>query len=147
MNYHRNDGSTRLHVVKECPRDYFLVYIVREGWPLFPRFNNILRRFSEAGLLNLWYQQVERAFLTYKFIHRNPIEDTTKKRQPFSFLDIQTAFYILGLGQLASLIVFIAEVFLPPKKRKHHWTRKRTIVKSIVTYVLMSGCRCQCQKR
>lgn len=47
--YQRPDGSAYVHVVEECPRHYFLAYIVKKGWPLLPRVNHILSKFSEAG--------------------------------------------------------------------------------------------------
>lgn len=47
--FQRPDGSAFVHVVEECPRHYFLAYIVKKGWPLLPRFNYILSKFSEAG--------------------------------------------------------------------------------------------------
>lgn len=43
------DGSPKLHVIKECPRHYFLTYIIRKGWPLLPRFNQVIDRLAEAG--------------------------------------------------------------------------------------------------
>lgn len=46
---HAADGSPKLHLVKECPREYHLAYIVKKGWPLLPRFSKIINRFFEAG--------------------------------------------------------------------------------------------------
>lgn len=44
------DGTPKLHVVKECPRHYFLTYIVYKDFPLLYRFNKLILRYTEAGL-------------------------------------------------------------------------------------------------
>lgn len=52
------DGTVLLNTVKECPRAYYLSYIVRKGFPLLPRFDEILLRFFEAGntgMANYYY--------------------------------------------------------------------------------------------
>lgn len=52
-SYENADGRSSLHVVKECPRDYHLGYIVRKGWPFLSRFKNTLLRLFEAGTVDL----------------------------------------------------------------------------------------------
>lgn len=47
--YELPNGKVLLHVIEECPRVYYLAYIVRKGWPFAPYFNDILSRFFEAG--------------------------------------------------------------------------------------------------
>lgn len=47
--YQRPDGSAFVHVINECPRHYFLAYIVKKGWPFLSCFNYMLIKFSEAG--------------------------------------------------------------------------------------------------
>lgn len=53
-----SDGSPKLHIVKECPRHYFITYIVRRNWPLLPRFNKVLYRLAEGGLFPLQKCQI-----------------------------------------------------------------------------------------
>lgn len=87
---------------------------------------------------------MERAFLVYTLIHHNSDLKNTKKKQPFSFMDIQTAFYILALGQLASCLVFIVEVyFWRPKKSKH--TKRKSVDKNKLNVIIKGDC--QRQKR
>lgn len=126
-----------LHVVKECPQTYFLTYIVRKGWPLLPRFNTIIRRLSEGGaadisfscanksqrlissftgFLQLWYDQVENAFVMHS-LYSQPIQPSKLGKQAFSLTDMQTAFYILIIGYLIALTVFVAEKCIWPPKR------------------------------
>lgn len=50
--FHDDDGRPHLHVVAECPRHYFLTYIVNENFPLLYRFNKLLIRYAEAGMQN-----------------------------------------------------------------------------------------------
>lgn len=45
-----SDKNPILHVVRECPRLYYLSYIVRKGSPLLQSIDNIVRYAFEAGL-------------------------------------------------------------------------------------------------
>uniref|UniRef100_A0A1B0CQV0 Putative ionotropic receptor 10a n=1 Tax=Lutzomyia longipalpis TaxID=7200 RepID=A0A1B0CQV0_LUTLO len=92
--YTKPDGTPAYHVVKECPRNYHMSYIVRRGWAFSTLFNTILSRLREAGFINMWYKSTENAILMHKRI--------TDRRQnslkPFNLEDMQTAFFILVLG-------------------------------------------------
>lgn len=46
-----SDKNPILHVVRECPRLYYLSYIVRKGSPLLQSIDNIVRYAFEAGVL------------------------------------------------------------------------------------------------
>ena len=130
----RNDGSRMVHVVDECPGHFYLSYIVRKGWPLLSRFSQVLIKFGESGkptrisieyelndsdfvtgLLTLWDEQSERAFVLNHLIH-NPPE--VQQLQAYSLHDIQTAFYCWCFGLALCVIIFFFEVVvLPPKRR------------------------------
>lgn len=106
-----------LHVIKECPRHYFLAYIVYRDWPLLPRFNQLLQRFSEGGFAKLWYEKTVEAFLMESYIQRQVTQNDDRK--PFSLNDIQAPFYLLVFGYIISGIVFLLEKFvLHPKNLK-----------------------------
>lgn len=47
--YLRADGTGLVHIVRECPRNYHLAYIVRKGSPYQPIFNRMLLKFFESG--------------------------------------------------------------------------------------------------
>lgn len=47
--YVRSDGTTLVHIVKECPSTYHLGYIVKKGSPYQPLFNRVLLQFFESG--------------------------------------------------------------------------------------------------
>lgn len=129
--YYRPDGSPKVHVVSECPRHYFLTYIVSKDWPLQPRFNKLLMRFAEGGLLftfliyifvsiddnirtgfgHLWYKQMEHALVMeantahrYEF-YQSPL-------QAFTLQHIRQPFHILMVGYVIALVVFLFERFI-----------------------------------
>ncbi|XP_031622960.1 uncharacterized protein LOC116340548 [Contarinia nasturtii] len=111
--YLNPDGTSKLHVVKECPRHYYLTYVVTKDWPLLYRFSRVLQRFAEGGFHLVWYEKTEEAFILKSDIHYQ--EQRTRK--PFSLDDIQAPFYILLMGYIISFIVFLIERFvLTPNK-------------------------------
>lgn len=118
--YKNADGTPMLHVMKECPRHYFLSYMVYRDWPLLYRFNKLMLRLSEGGFALLWYQQTEQAFLMESAIHRQLEE--SKIRKPFSLSDIQAPFYFLVFGYAVSFVVFLLEKFiLYPENVERIW--------------------------
>lgn len=48
-NFVAPGGRPLVHVVEECPRDYYVAYMTRAGWPLLQTFNWRIQRFFEAG--------------------------------------------------------------------------------------------------
>lgn len=48
--YENTDGSAMLHVIKECPRSYYMSFIVKKGSPLLPTFSNFIRSLFEGGI-------------------------------------------------------------------------------------------------
>lgn len=96
-----------LHAIKECPKSTQLTYIVKKGWPFLPVFNDVIQRFTEAGLLFKWYEQVEQAIVLNERIHRRSVDD---KLRVFSLLDVQTAFYMLGIGLAVCCSILLVEI-------------------------------------
>lgn len=47
--YVNPDGSVLLHIIKQCPRSYYMAYIVKKGSPLLPTFSNYIRSMFEGG--------------------------------------------------------------------------------------------------
>lgn len=39
-------------MVRECPRSYYMAFIVKRGYPLLPIFSDRVRYLFEAGKLN-----------------------------------------------------------------------------------------------
>ena len=47
--YSKPDGSPLLHIVEECPRHYYLTYIMKRGSPFISQLNMVLMQYYEAG--------------------------------------------------------------------------------------------------
>lgn len=102
-----DQGVPMLHVVPECPSSYFLAYAVQKNSPFLPRFNDLLTRFLESGLINKWYRDTLYGFIMRKKIHTKVLEQIQKA---FNFEDVQTAFYLLALGIIFAFVIFVFEV-------------------------------------
>lgn len=113
--YELPDGSVLLHVIKDCPRAYYMSYIVKKGWPLLPAFSNKIRQLFESGLLDQWYESVENAIISHKRFHRRSKPITI---QAFTLVDMQTAFYILCFGLLGCCIVFVIELYCSHRSKR-----------------------------
>jgi hypothetical protein len=103
------DGSSLLHIVDECPRNYHLAYIMHKDSPLLPQFDMALLMFAQAGLINKWYEDVKNAIITHHIYRDRVYEDRLKV---FSVTDVQIAFFILIMGYVVSGIVFIVELIV-----------------------------------
>lgn len=114
--YLDDDGSPLLNVINECPRHYFLTYIVRKGWPFLPKFNQMIEFFTEAGLVRFWYDTTKEAFIRNRNIE-NAKAHYVSSRKPFTIADIQTSFYVLIFGHSIAMIVFMIERFVMSPKR------------------------------
>uniref|UniRef100_A0A182NSF8 Ionotropic glutamate receptor C-terminal domain-containing protein n=1 Tax=Anopheles dirus TaxID=7168 RepID=A0A182NSF8_9DIPT len=110
--YIRPSGLPMLHVIDECPRVYSLAYIVRKGWPFAPLFNAAIFRFVESGLSMKWYADTEDALIMQKRIRQMMEQREESALRKLTMTDMQTSFYIMALGMLASSVVFIVEAFV-----------------------------------
>lgn len=63
---------------------------------------------TSEGILRKWYRTVENGIILNIRLHRRTIEERHGK--PFTLIDIQTAFYCLGIGILVCIVVFIMEI-------------------------------------
>jgi hypothetical protein len=112
--YRANDGSLLLHVVRECPRNYLLGYVVPRGSPYLPYFNQGIARLVEAGIVQHWKKitppSTERhdEFDTTNLIEIAEVNNENPK--VFSLKDLQLAFYILVVGLSVSIVIFLLEI-------------------------------------
>jgi ABC-type amino acid transport substrate-binding protein len=107
--YVTREGIPLLHVVQECPISYHLAFIVTEGSPYLPRFNQLIRRMFESGLTEKWYNDVvECIIMKEKFKN----SEDGKKVKPFTLYDMQLPFIVLILGVTSSICVFTYEFYL-----------------------------------
>ncbi|XP_046813908.1 uncharacterized protein LOC124422051 isoform X3 [Vespa crabro] len=108
-NIVNDDLSPKLHLVKECPRNYYLAYPIPRNSYLLEKLNLLIGRLNQGGLLTLWSNRT-----IMNLINRRR---GTPKRQahagdkfvPFNLEDMQTSFYLLIIGLLISSIVFCDE--------------------------------------
>lgn len=54
-----------------------------------------------------WYEQVEQAIVLNERIHRRSVDD---KLRVFTLLDVQTAFYMLGIGLAVCCSILLVEI-------------------------------------
>ncbi|OXU26799.1 hypothetical protein TSAR_002221 [Trichomalopsis sarcophagae] len=94
------------HIAKHRMKELFRVFITREDWPLLPRFDQILRRMSESGFFQLFYER--RDLFLQKHAPRRKKEQSYK----LSLKHIAIAFYALTGGLVLASAAFIAEVFV-----------------------------------
>jgi hypothetical protein len=98
-----------------CPLDQVALYasmsvVFKKGNPLLGSFNRLMRRYIEAGLLEmLWTDLQHRASLKGAGRLREAAGD---KFFAFSLSHIKPAFVVLLVGSLLSSFVFIAEVIV-----------------------------------
>lgn len=107
------DGSPKLHVIQECPRHYYLTYITRKDWPFLPKFNKILYRLAEGGFTKLWQDSTSNTLIQ---VERARQVKEPEIYQAFSLKNVKTPFYMLLIGYMLSIIVFLIERILPPEK-------------------------------
>ena len=118
--YQANDGSPLLHVVRECPRNYLLGYLVPRGSPYLPYFNQGIARLVEAGIVEHWKNIIPPSTERHdEFDTTNSIEIAevnTENPKVFSLKDLQLAFYILVVGLSVSIVIFLLEIMSRKKK-------------------------------
>lgn len=106
------DFKTDFHLVKECPSNFLLAYMFRKDFCLKKKFNKILGRLHEGGLLKKWSSDViiqatikNSANNTIKLINNN-------NSKAFSVIDLGIPFSILIFGFALSCIIFSTELIL-----------------------------------
>lgn len=104
--FHNSDGTSQLHIVKECPRTYSLAYIIPKGSPFLLRINNIISQLVESGIIDKWNDDTRFNMTAFRK-HRYSSNDSHKV---FSLEDLQMPFLILICGLFGSAITFCMEL-------------------------------------
>ena len=102
--------KSNLHMSNGMSMEMYLVYLIRDDWPVAEKWNIILSRFFEANILE-YVRLKELKLLSSKLKH----QEEEKKRQKFKVITLQElafAFGILGIGLAFSTVVFIVEVLM-----------------------------------
>lgn len=109
----RSDGYPLLHVMTECPRSFYIGYMVRKGWPFAADFSRMIISFKEAGLTFKWYNDLQNAIVSHINVHNRMGKVGP---EAFTLKHLIFSFYLLAIGLILSTVVLVVEVFL--KKRK-----------------------------
>ncbi|XP_029680586.1 uncharacterized protein LOC115246111 [Formica exsecta] len=124
--YYDADGNELLHLVEECPSTYSLSYVIRLHSPYRERINGLLLRMQEAGLINLWYENM--AYPTYVAEQKRKVEKS-ERRMKLTMKHYSLTFVGLSVGLLFCVVVFLAELYFAKKSQSH--TRAETVLKLI----------------
>ena len=86
----------------------FLVYLIRDDWPIEERLNTIISRLFEANILE--YVHMTEPGLTISKLKYNEEEKANQKFEVITLKELAFAFAFLGIGLAFSTVVFIVEV-------------------------------------
>lgn len=98
-----------LHLIQQCPKTYALAFLLSRHLIFIERFNWILLRLSEGGMITKWTQEMYRnhtIFSTLKL--RNQVWN---EPEYLSMADLQFPFYLLIFGTGLSIMVALFEIF------------------------------------
>jgi hypothetical protein len=112
MKYVDQDGLPLLHLLNECLSTFVLANIVPKGSAFLTVFDNVITKIVESGLTIKWNNDVVDSFTIEKMINLNRNRTNVKS---FSIYDVQSAFYIIVLGYISSLLLFLCEVLYKKK--------------------------------
>lgn len=107
------DAENAIHICEECPRSYYFTYIVPKGSPYLHVFNIVITLLRESGLVTKWKNDVIDGLIIHERIKRT--YPTTERNKQFSMSNLQIPFYILVIGHILALIVFITEIVVHKK--------------------------------
>jgi hypothetical protein len=123
------DVSKIICSLDETPISGGAVILLKKENPLLDRFNSLMRRYLEAGLMeSLWTKLQLRASLRGGMKFREADRD---KFFPFSVSHLMPAFVVLLVGTVLSSVVFIVELIV-------NCLHKRRIKKESESDVLVS---------
>jgi hypothetical protein len=104
--YLGQDGVSLLHIVDQSIASFYLSSIVPKDSPFLMVFNRVITAMFESGLTSKWFND-----LVYSLFIENLDKVRGKERlNSFSLSDIQSAFYILGVGYVCSIFALLWEM-------------------------------------
>jgi hypothetical protein len=100
----------QLYITNQCPREYFVSYMIPKGSPYAIRIHNLLGKMSEAGLVTKWDLDTRyRLQLEGLREGRARIHDT-RIITVFKLVEIETSFFVWGVGLAMSLMILLSEM-------------------------------------
>lgn len=112
-------GTQTYHLVKESIIPNYQAYKVIHNSPLLPAFNKKLRRLGEGGFIELWAKRAIHNATIEGFLYPENFAET--KAKALSLHATWVWFYILFVGYLLSIVVFLSEILV------HKMTQRQKI--------------------
>ncbi|XP_066595952.1 ionotropic receptor 21a-like [Prorops nasuta] len=106
-----DQGNPKIHLVHDCPRLYYLAYLLPAHSVFTGKFNQLILRLTEAGLIQLWKDEGIALIISQSKSTEERRKKLMRKLEVFalSWKDLQSAFYILLIGEVLAAIVFAGE--------------------------------------
>ena len=99
-----------LHLSSNSFMKFFVVYLIREDWPVEEKLNTVLSRLVEGHIFHrIWWKKVDPTIRKIKY------DEAKKDKQKFKVMTLKElafAFAILAIGLTCSTVVFIVEIFM-----------------------------------
>lgn len=103
-------AEKELHLVdKECPKEYYLAYMVPIKSVYLNRINEILMDIQRFGFIWKW---IEDFHYEWKMLNLKSLVGKVVKLKVLTLNDLKFPFFILMGGNVFSILSFIVEVFL-----------------------------------
>ena len=99
-----------LHVSSDKLVELYIVFFIREDWPLENRINTVLSRLFEGDIIHRVY--MKKAGLTMRKVELNEEEKDNQMFEVITLKELAFAFAILGIGLACSTVIFIVEIFM-----------------------------------
>ena len=88
----------------------FLVYLIREDWPVEEKFNTVLSRLVEADIFHrVWFKKVDSTMRKVEYDER---QKDKQKFEVMTMKELAFAFAILAIGLACSTVIFIVEILM-----------------------------------
>ena len=99
-----------LHISSDYFVKMFVVYLIREDWPVEKNFNIVFLRLIEADIYNRFvYKNVDS---TMRRINYNEKEKDKQRVEVITLPELTFGFAILGIGLAFSTVIFIVEILM-----------------------------------
>ena len=105
-----------LHLAREDIYKDYVIFVIRQNWPLEQRINQIIRRMRESHFIEYWKDKLIRDKLN-KFLYYKALAESYFYK-PVTLSQMDFAFAILAIGLTFAFISFIVEVAIgriPPR--------------------------------
>ena len=99
-----------LHISRNYLLEMYLVYLIREDWPIEEQLNTLISRLVEA---DIFYQVLfKKVDLTVRRMKHDQKEKNKQKFEVITLKELAFAFAILGIGLACSSLIFIIEILI-----------------------------------